>query len=485
MNTKATLKLIVIIAYITILASEETIRYANFRAKENDWLFPFGSTVGIYCEQVTNSSIEVNYKSLDYTINRIVKDSQLQDDFATTYQFEVINLTTGLFTIKKLTNEINGTLFECRNEKELSARIVGFTRIDDNVNPTCTSSYQSRFIFEDSVQSDIEMSCTSEEGDPPVMMSTYIRDGNEIVTYNSTRTVSSYLHPSKTLSFSSDFNSSFNNSVFVCNVSQQLPAPYQSYQGSCSFGPILFLPLFSVTANPSTIDFSDIRKAVLRCTSNVSEVNLTWSNIPNHWKYDIKEGDTYIEVNVTDTGSDVNSEDIQCIGYYGDRNITSMIQISATNNPGTDVPYGDRDITSKMDYNEINDSGPDITVALVITAISLCLIFVMIVIVVLYFRLNVSFCNRNPELAKQNSSTNNANVRNTTITDDVVSSMRSQTENSALDVPAMIDNAIYETYKEKDCQNQTLSETERLEKEQEIEMVENEIYESSSFSGYE
>ncbi|XP_071840754.1 uncharacterized protein [Apostichopus japonicus] len=461
MNSKATFKLIAIFAFFTILASEETIRYANFGAKENDWLFPFGSTVGIYCEQETNSSIEVNYKSLDTTINRIVEDSQLQNDFATNYQFEVINLTTGLFTINKLTNEINGTLFECRNEKELSARIVGFTRIDDNVNPTCTSSYQSRFIFEDSVQSVNEMNCTSKEGDPPVMMSTYIRDGDKIndVTNISTRTVSSHPYPFKTLSLSSYFKSSFNNSVFLCNVSQQLPAPYQSYQRSCFFGPILFLPLFSVTATPSTIDFSDVRNAVLRCTSNVSEVNLTWSNIPNHWKYDIKEGDTYIELNVTDTGSDVNSEDIQCIGYYGDRNITSMIQISATNNPGTELSYGD--ITS-MDYNEINDSGPDITVALVITAISLCLIFI-IVIVVIYFRLNVSFCNRNPDLAKQNSSTNNANVTNTMITDDVVSSMRFQTENSALDVPAMIDNAMYETYTEKDCQNQTLSEIERLE----------------------
>ncbi|XP_071839640.1 uncharacterized protein [Apostichopus japonicus] len=484
MEMNVAFKLSVIIALFVINSSQEEMKYGEFKEVDvyTATSFPFGSIVGLYCVQGTNKGIEVfNNNS---TAIKIVKNSTLQQDFSNTYQFEVINATTALFKIKNLTTQINGSKYTCQNPKQLIARIVGFNPIND-VNPLCSSSYPSRFIFEDSVGNDIEMNCTSEEGDPPVMMSTYIRDGNEIVTNISTRTESSHPDPSKTLSLSSDLNSSLNNSAFICNVSQQLPAPYQSYQGSCSFGPILFLPLFSVTANPSNIKFSDIRNSELRCTSNVSEVNLSWTKIPTDWKYDIKENDASIELNVSDTGRSVYSGDIQCTGYYGDRNITSTIHISATNNQGTDVPYGDRDITSKMDYNEINDSGPDITVALVITAISLCLIFVMIVIVVLYFRLNVSFCNRNPELAKQNSSTNNANVRNTTITDDVVSSMRSQTENSALDVPAMIDNAIYETYKEKDCQNQTLSETERLEKEQEIEMVENEIYESSSFSGYE
>ncbi|XP_071839660.1 uncharacterized protein [Apostichopus japonicus] len=328
MEMNVAFKLSVIIALFVINSSQEEIKYGEFKTFETGNAaigFPFGSIVGLYCVQGTNKGIEVF--STDNTANKIVKNSTLQQEFSNTYQFQVINETTTLFKIKNFTTEINGRTFICLNPKQLSAKIVGFNPIDDG-KPVCSSSYGSPFIFEDSVQSDIEMNCTSEEGDPPVMMSTYIRYGDEFVTNISTRTASSHPHPFKTLSFSSYFNSSFNNSVFVCNVSQQLPAPYQSYQGSCSFGPILFLPLFSVTATPPSIDLSDIRNAVFSCSSNVSEVKLSWTKIPTHWKYDIKESDASIELNVFDTGSGVYSVDIQCVGYYGDRVITTTAHLS-------------------------------------------------------------------------------------------------------------------------------------------------------------
>ncbi|PIK52951.1 hypothetical protein BSL78_10154 [Apostichopus japonicus] len=327
MEMNLAFKLSVIIALFVINSSQEEMKYGEFKEVEvyTATSFPFGSIVGLYCVQGTDKGIEVFNN--DNTAIKIVKNSTLQQEFSNTYQFEVINATTALFKIKNLTTQINGSTFTCLNPKQLSAKILGFKPIND-VNPLCSSSYPSRFIFEDSVQNDIKMSCSSEEGDPPVMMSTYIRDGDEIVTSSSTRTVSSHPHSSKTLSFSSYFNSSFNNSVFVCNVSQQLPAPYQSYQGSCSFGPILFLPLFSVTATPSSIDLSDIRNAVFRCSSNVSEVKLSWTKIPTHWKYDVKESDASIQLNVLDTGSGVYSVNIQCVGYYGDRVITTTAHLS-------------------------------------------------------------------------------------------------------------------------------------------------------------
>ncbi|PIK52950.1 hypothetical protein BSL78_10153 [Apostichopus japonicus] len=179
--------------------------------------------------------------------------------------------------------------------------------------PFCKSSIEiGPYIFDDQIDL-IEMNCTSEDGIPQVTMSNHIIQGNKTtdVTSISTKTTSSHPHPSKTLSFSSYFNSSFNNSVFVCNVSQQLPATYnQSYQGSCSFGPILFLPLFSVAVTPSEIIFSKVKNHILKCTSNVSEVNLSWTRIPTHWKYDIKESDASIELTVLDTGSDVCSVNI-------------------------------------------------------------------------------------------------------------------------------------------------------------------------------
>ncbi|XP_071841143.1 uncharacterized protein [Apostichopus japonicus] len=407
MEMNVAFKLSVIIALFVINSSQEEIKYGEFKPFETGNAaigFPFGSIVGLYCVQGTNKGIEVFNN--DNTANKIVKNSTLQQEFSNTYQFQVINATTALFKIKNLTTQINGSTFICQNPKLLLATVVGFNPIND-VNPLCSSSYGSRFIFEDSVKNDIEMICTSEEGDPPVMMSTYIRDGDEIndVTSISTRTVSSYPHPSKTLSFSSYFNSSFNNSVFVCNVSQQLPAPYPSYQGSCFFGPILFLPFFSVAVTPPRVMFSDVKITIFNCTSNVSEVNLTWSNIPNHWIYNINEGVTYIELNVTDTGSDVGSADIQCVGNYRNKNITSTIRIRATNNPGRVI-----------------------AVLLVVMVICFCLIC-LIVPMVYKYRLTVS--------AGENSSTSNANDRNTSNNDGIVPPIESQIDNSnALNLPS-------------------------------------------------
>ncbi|XP_071839637.1 uncharacterized protein [Apostichopus japonicus] len=454
--------------WCSINAASSGIKDAHFREVGDTspvQYFPFGSKVGIYCVKKTSS--KTNITIYDKGFIHIVVNSVLQDRFSDTYQFQVINSTTCLFTINNLTRQLNDTTFTSLSDLQRNARIRGFNPIND-VNPFCSSSYPSRFIFEDSVQSDIEMNCTSEEGDPPVMMSTYIKDGDEIndVTSISTRTVSSYPHRSKTLSFSSYFNSSFNNIVFVCNVSQQLPAPYQNYQGSCSFGTILFLPLFSVTATPSNVNFSDVRNEIFRCTSNVSEVNLTWTNIPSHWIYDINEGDTYIELTVLDTGRGVYSGDIQCIGYYGDRNITSEIEISATDNQGRVI-----------------------AVILVVMVIFLCFIF-LIVVMVYKYRLNVPYCKRNQVNVTdgENSSKNNANDRNTSMNDDIVPPIESQTERSnALDVPGMIANTVYETYTGKDDQNETSPVTEKAKmgkrKGKEIEMIESEIYEIQSVPG--
>ncbi|XP_071841233.1 uncharacterized protein [Apostichopus japonicus] len=282
-------------------------------------------TIEFICEQNANTPFDIKFKGNIL----IVENKQLKDEFLDIFAFRMLNSTTGKLTLKHATEEYTG-IYKCGegvNEKYASIGVV-YTLISSK--PICKSSIEiGPYFFEDQIDL-IEMNCTSEEGIPQVTMSNHIIQRNETtnVTSTSTRTVSSHPHPSKTLSFSSYFNSSCNNSVFVCNVSQQLPAPYQSYQGSCSFGPILLHPLFSVTANPSNINFSDVRNAVLRCTSNVSEVNLTWTNIPSHWIYDINEGDTYIELIFTDTGSDVYSVDIQCVGYYGDRVITTTAHIS-------------------------------------------------------------------------------------------------------------------------------------------------------------
>ncbi|PIK52953.1 hypothetical protein BSL78_10156 [Apostichopus japonicus] len=366
-------------------------------------------TVEFICEQNANNPFDINYK-----VNIvIVENRHIKEEFLDIFDFQMLNPTTGKLTLKHATEEYNGT-YKCGegvNEKYASIGDV-YTLISSK--PICTSSIDiGPYIFEDQIDL-IEMNCTSEEGIPHVTMSNHIIQGNKTtdVTSNSIKTTSSHPHHSKTLSFSLYFNSSFNNSVFVCNVSQQLPAPYnQSYQGSCSFGPILFLPLFSVTATPSTINFGDIRNAVLRCTSNVSEVRLSWIKIPAHWKYDNMGSDASIELNVSDTGRGVYSGDIQCIGYYGDRNITSTIQIRATNNPGRVK-----------------------AVLLVVMVICFCLIC-LIVIIVCKYRLNVS--------SGKNPSTSNANDRNASMNDDIVPPIESQIDNSNADNYMNINSSLF------------------------------------------
>ena len=56
-------------------------------------------------------------------------------------------------------------------------------------------------------------------------------------------------------------------------------------------GPILFLPLFSVSVTPSRITVEASDDVMISCTSNVSEVtNLTWTNIPSAaWRYQAKK----------------------------------------------------------------------------------------------------------------------------------------------------------------------------------------------------
>ncbi|XP_071839659.1 uncharacterized protein [Apostichopus japonicus] len=284
-------------------------------------------TVEFICEQNANNTFNIKYKGNIV----IVENKQIKDEFLDIFDFQMLNSTTGKLTLKQATEEYTKYTYKCGDGADEKYAVIGNVYTLISSKPICKSSIEiGPYIFEDQIDL-IEINCTSEDEVPHVTMSNYIilRNKTTDVTSISTKTTSSHPHPSKTISFSTYFNSSFNNSVFVCNVSQQLPAPYnQSYQGSCSFGPILFHPLFSVTANPSIVNFSDVRNVVLRCTSNVSEVNLTWTNIPSHWRYDIIEGDTYIELIFTDTGSDVYSVDIQCVGYYGDRVITTTAHIS-------------------------------------------------------------------------------------------------------------------------------------------------------------
>ncbi|XP_071839643.1 uncharacterized protein [Apostichopus japonicus] len=357
-------------------------------------------TVEFICKQNANNPFNIRFKDIV-----VVQNKQVINKFSNIFDFQIIGLTTGNLTLKHATEEYKGT-YKCGEGVDEKYAVIGDVYTLISSKPICKSSIEiGPYIFEDQIDL-IEMNCTSEDGIPQVTISNHIIQGTKTtdVTSISTKTTSSHPHPSKTLSFSPNFNSSFNSSVFVCNVSQQLPAPYQSYQGSCSFGPILFLPLFSVAVTPSEIICSKVKNHIFKCTSNVSEVNLSWTKIPTHWKYDIKESDASIELTVLDTGSDVCSVNIQCVGNYRNRNIISMIEISATNNPGRVI-----------------------AVLLVVMVICFCLIC-LIVIIVYKYRLNVS--------AGENPSTNNAKDRNTSMNDDIVPTNESQIDNSnALNIP--------------------------------------------------
>ena len=152
---------------------------------------------------------------------------------------------------------------------------------------------------------------------------------------------------SLSLSYSSYLDSSFNNATFVCTVTQQLPAPYHNYNHSCSFGPMTLLPTFSLSVYPShyTVNTNTKETITLKCTSNVSDVVLEWTNIPlEDWRYNISRTNGSIELKIFDYDPNVDeSITAQCSGFYGVRNLSQIVRIEniykggAGNIPGISI----------------------------------------------------------------------------------------------------------------------------------------------------
>ncbi|XP_071841140.1 uncharacterized protein [Apostichopus japonicus] len=207
--------------------------------------------------------------------------------------------------------------------------------------PRCTSNYELPIFFSDQLQVPFEFNCTTEEGNPVVNIFLYYETDGKQKQVHSTDLIITEQQLSKSRSFSTFLDSSFNKSSFICRVIQQLPAPYQSYNKSCSFGP---LSTFSVSINPSryTVNTNKRENITLTCTSNVSGVVLKWTDIPlEDWQYNITKINDSLQLKIFDYGSSANgSITINCRASYGGRNVSEDITIDSivTGCLGTPIP---------------------------------------------------------------------------------------------------------------------------------------------------
>ncbi|XP_071823023.1 uncharacterized protein [Apostichopus japonicus] len=191
--------------------------------------------------------------------------------------------------------------------------------------PRCLSNYELPMFFSDQLQVPFEFNCTTEEGDPAVNISLYVQTDGRQKQVNSTDLIITERQLSKSRSFSTYLDSSSNNSSLICRVIQHLPAPYQSYSKSCSFGPLVILSTFSVSINPSryTVDTNKRENITLTCTSNVSGVELEWTDIPlKSCQYNITKINDSLQLKIFEYGSSIDgSINFHCSGSYGGRNI--------------------------------------------------------------------------------------------------------------------------------------------------------------------
>ncbi|PIK42182.1 hypothetical protein BSL78_20961 [Apostichopus japonicus] len=258
--------------------------------------------------------------------SQLVTSGRLKESLSNEFDFECngSSCTLSIKQVEKKHADIYTCYFPLRS---LKIEVLSSPSQD---YPVCNSSYTSTTFFLIRSRA-VLFSCLSEEANPPVNISLSVNHGNgEINNISDESETISKANETVSLSYSSYLDSSFNNSSLVCTVTQQLPAPYYSYNKSCSFGPLM-LPVFSVWVHPShyTVTTTSTENITLMCSSNVSGVVLEWTNIPlDDWDYNISRINDSLLLKLFDYGSSIDQPiTIQCSGWYGGRTVSRYATI--------------------------------------------------------------------------------------------------------------------------------------------------------------
>ncbi|KAJ8035124.1 hypothetical protein HOLleu_22249 [Holothuria leucospilota] len=250
-------------------------------------------------------------------------DSSNVTDISNKYTFNQTDENTYAFTINSISRDDEGS-YTCVQGPVSRSRAITVIYGPSGSSPQCSSNYKSPIIFYDEIKGDFVFNCSTERGKPPVTTNIYVNkqdvtSGLEII--NETRTDKNNIFT--TYSLVRHFNGTLQNSEFVCNVTQQLPSPYDNYQGSCSVGPIHLLPGFSLYVSPSNGTVRDENNVTLTCTTNVTGVKITWNNIHNEKYIVTNYNQSSVLTILSFKPASYGTFFVECIGSYGSRTITA------------------------------------------------------------------------------------------------------------------------------------------------------------------
>ncbi|XP_071840821.1 uncharacterized protein [Apostichopus japonicus] len=285
-----------------------------------------GDRVDLSCGiDADNRIVTISNRTEDLVVHGNLMESIRDDDML----FQC-NESTCTLTILKLERSHRGDYFCLYPFRYLTINVLYSP--EPNSYPVCTSSFNTSSFF---LREQFHFSCLSGEGNPPIKMTAYVHyvDGKiDRLSLDQTWITTNQSDHSVSLSYLPYLDSKFNHSIFVCHVTQQLPAPYQSYKKSCSFGPLVILPTFSVSIYPSRyrVNTDNNRENItLTCTSNVSGVVLEWTDIPlEDWQYNISMNNNLLQLKILNYSSDIDGFIIvQCSGSMGGRTISQYATI--------------------------------------------------------------------------------------------------------------------------------------------------------------
>ncbi|KAJ8021649.1 hypothetical protein HOLleu_38912 [Holothuria leucospilota] len=249
-------------------------------------------------------------------------DSSKMIDISNKYGFIEADNNTYAFTINRISRNDEGT-YTCVQVPVTRSRAITVIYGPSDSSPQCSSNYKSPVIFYDEITNYFVFNCSTERGKPPVTTKIYVNGQDvtyDLETVNETRTDEDNIFA--TYSLFRHFNHTLQNSEFVCNVTQQLPSPYDDYHGSCSFGPLHLLPGFSLSVSPSYVPVRDENNVTLTCASNVTGVKITWNNIPSG-KYIVTNFNRSSVLTILSFKPASNGTVfVECSGSYGSRTVT-------------------------------------------------------------------------------------------------------------------------------------------------------------------
>ncbi|XP_071840236.1 uncharacterized protein [Apostichopus japonicus] len=326
MNTTSVFLVLVFSDFFVFMKAIVVNRTLQFEDPMKIYTVLQGDRVGLLCSPNDVDDIKI------FTTGSLVASGRLEEPVSDEFDFEC-NETSCTLSIKQVEKK-HADIYTCYlPQTSLKIEVLSSPSQD---YPVCNSSYTNHTFFLDSFQEPFCFSCLSEEGFPAVNMSLSVNHGDGEINNISDENLTIYeTNETVLISYSSYLDSSFNNSTFVCTVTQQLPAPYHSYNKSCSFGPLM-LPVFSVSIHPSyyTVTTKNTENIILMCTSNVSGVVLEWTNIPlDDWNYNITRINDSSQLKILDYGSSIDLPiTMQCSGSYGGITVSqyATIDIAST-----------------------------------------------------------------------------------------------------------------------------------------------------------